>query len=174
MAKPRKTKPESIDEIVGLMRHHSTAAVLLHHVVAERLGLGPTDLQCLHLLRQHGAATGSELAAITGLTTGAITGVTTRLERAGFIRRTPDPNDKRKQTLHPAHGRTQEIHRVFEPIRSRMAELLRTFDSHQLNAISQFLTASTEFAHQHMALLRSQKLAAPTTVRETPESASEA
>ena len=76
-----------------LARRHSTAAVLFHHVVAERLGLGPTDHKCLDLLRERGAMAGSDLCAITGLTSGAITGVVARLERAGYLRREPDPRD---------------------------------------------------------------------------------
>jgi len=74
MKAARKSKDELAGEIVGrLARRHSTAVVLFHHAVAERLGLGPTDHKCLDLLRERGAITGSELAAITGLTTGAIT-----------------------------------------------------------------------------------------------------
>lgn len=36
------------EEIIGpLARRYSTATVLLHHAIAERLGLGPTDHKCL-------------------------------------------------------------------------------------------------------------------------------
>src|SRR5207245_7886714 len=103
MGAARKRKHELADEIVRrLARRHSTAVVLFHHAVAERLGLGPTDHKCLDLLRERGAITGSELAAITGLTTGAITGVVARLEQAGYVRRESDPHDGRKQMLYPA------------------------------------------------------------------------
>ena len=53
--------------------------------------------------------TGSDLAAITGLTTGAITGVVARLERAGYLRREPDPHDQRKQILSPVRERVEDI-----------------------------------------------------------------
>src|SRR6202140_1423463 len=97
----RKRERELADEIVGrLVRRHSIAIVLFHQAVAERLGLGPTDHKCLDLLRERGAMTGSDLAAITDLTTGAITGVVARLERAGYVRREPDPHDGGKQILH--------------------------------------------------------------------------
>ena len=84
MRAARKKKHELAEEIAGrLMRQYSTAVVLFHHAVAERLGLGPADHKCLDLVRERGVMTGSDLAAITGLTTGAITGVVGRLERAG-------------------------------------------------------------------------------------------
>src|SRR5437867_4356010 len=123
-----KRQRELAEEIVGrLVRRHSTAAVLFHHAVAERLGLGPTDHKCLDLIRERGAMTGSELAAITGLTSGAITGVVARLERAGYVRREPDPHDRRKQILSPVQERVRDIQDVFDPIREDVAELLEGF-----------------------------------------------
>lgn len=169
MGVARKTQHQLAEDIVGrLARRHSTAAVLFHHAVAERLGLGPTDHKCLDLLRERGAMTGSELAAITGLTTGAITGVVARLERAGYLRREPDPEDGRKQTLYPALERVEDIKDVFEPIREDMAAMLKAFDAHQLTAIAEFLTRSTDLAYNHAALLRAQTLCAATGTHGTP------
>src|SRR5260370_33542480 len=103
MGGARKSKQELAGEIVGrLARRHSTAVVLFHHAVAERLGPGPTDHKCLALLRERGAMAGSDLGASTGLTSGSIHGVVGRLERAGYLRREPDPHDGRKQILHLA------------------------------------------------------------------------
>src|SRR6266567_3003615 len=148
MGLARKSKHALAEEIVGqLARRHSTAVVLFHHAVAERLGLGPTDHKCLDLLRDRGAMTGSELAAITGLTTGAITGVVARLERAGFLRREPDPNDGRKQILHLAR-KPGHIQDVIDPLREDIAALLEHFDSHQLTAIAEFLARSTDLIYR--------------------------
>ena len=159
MGTARKNRHELAEEIVGqLVRRHSTAAVLFHHAVAERLGLGPADHKCLDLLRERRAMTGSELAAITGLTSGAITGVVARLERAGYLRRKPDPHDGRKQILYPARERLQVIQNVFDPIREDVAALLEGFDVLQLTAIAEFLTRSAEIAYRHATLLRAETL----------------
>ncbi len=155
---------ELAEAIVGrLVRRHSTAVVLFHHAVAERLGLGPTDHKCFDLLREQGSMTGSELAAITGLTSGAITGVVARLERAGYLRRGPDPHDRRKQILVPAPERVREIQAVFTPIKEETVAVLDRFDAHQLAAIAEFLAHSTDLAHRHAALLRAQALMLPST-----------
>jgi DNA-binding MarR family transcriptional regulator len=159
MAATYKSKQELAEEIVGrLARRFSTAAVLFHHAVAECLGLGPTDHKCLDLLRERGVMTGSELAAITGLTTGAITGVVARLERAGYLRRKPDPHDGRKQILSPAGERLRDLQKVFDPIREDMAALLGDFDARQLTAIAEFLTRSTEIAYRHATRMRAESL----------------
>jgi DNA-binding MarR family transcriptional regulator len=166
MRTARKTQHELINEIVGrLARRHSTAVVLFHHAVAERLGLGPTDHKCLDLLRDRGAMTGSDLGAITGLTSGAITGVVARLERAGYLRREPDPRDGRKQILHLALKRAH-IQDVIDPLREDVAALLEHFDSHQLTAIAEFLNRCTDLVYRHATLLRAQTLSATLGVTE--------
>jgi DNA-binding MarR family transcriptional regulator len=139
-----------------LMRRHTTASVLFHHAAAERLRLGPTDHKCLDLLRERGTASGSELAAMTGLTTGAVTGVVARLEKAGYLRRKPDPHDRRKQILRPVAERIDEIHQLIAPLRTELADQLKRFDPHQLTAIAEFLAASTNLALRHATLLRAE------------------
>lgn len=169
MGTARDGRHELTEEIVGsLARRHSTATVLFHHAVAERLGLGPTDHKCLDLLQERGAMTGSELAAITGLTSGAITGVVARLERTGRLRREPDPHDRRKQILRPAPEGMQDIRDVFDSLREDAAVLLAGFDTHQLVAIAEFLTRSTDFAYRRAALLRAQVLSAGGRTRAAP------
>ncbi|SRR5260370_10717742 len=156
----RKRQHELAEEIVErLARRHSTAVVLFHHAVAERLGLGPTDHKCLDLLRERGAMAGSDLSAITGLTSGAITGVVARLERAGYLRREPDPNDGRKQILHLALERAH-IQDVINPLRKDVAVLLENFDAHQLTAIAEFLAGTTDLVYRHAALLRAETISA--------------
>ena len=158
MGSARKSKHELVGEIVGRhARRHSTAVVLFHHAVAERLGLGPTDHKCLDLLRDRGAMTGSELAAITGLTSGAITGVVARLERAGYLRRELDPHDGRKQILHLALERAY-IQDVINPLRADVAAVLENFNTHQLTAIAEFLARTTDLVYRHAALLRGETI----------------
>ncbi len=169
-----KTERELIEEIVRrLARRHSTAVVLFHQALAERLGLGPTDHKCLDLLRDRGAMTGSDLGAITGLTSGAITGVVVRLERAGYVRREPDPHDGRKQILHLALERAPIQDKV-EPLRKDVAAMLGNFDAHQLAAVAEFMARSTDLAYRHAALLRAETISALGGNRETAEAVSAA
>jgi DNA-binding MarR family transcriptional regulator len=147
-------------EITGsLARRHSTATVLFHHALADRLGLGPTDLKCLDLLNERAPMTASELAAITGLTTGAITAVVARLERTGRLVREPHPHDRRKQVLRPTPEVVTEVQDAFDALPVEESELLAGFDAHQLAAIAEFLSRATDFSYRRGALLRAQLLA---------------
>lgn len=101
--------------------------------------------------------TGSDLGTITGLTSGAITGVVARLERAGYLRREPDPHDRRKQILHLALERVH-IQDLVDPLREDVTVLLRNFDTHQLTAIAEFMARSTALAYRHAALLRAEAI----------------
>ena len=48
------------------------------------------------MLIDSGAATAGKLSDLMGLTTGAVTRVIDRLEQAGYVRRVPDPTDRRR------------------------------------------------------------------------------
>ncbi|WP_197320596.1 MarR family winged helix-turn-helix transcriptional regulator [Saccharomonospora sp. NB11] len=95
----------------------------------------------------------SELARITGLTSGAITGVVARLEAAGFLRREPDPQDRRKQLLHCTEQARQRIGEVFSELVD-FSTLLADFDADQLATVARFLDRATEAALRQVALLR--------------------
>jgi DNA-binding MarR family transcriptional regulator len=147
-------------EVAGdLARRNSTATVLFHHAVAERLGLGPSDHKCLDLVRERGPVTAAELAALTGLTTGAITGVVARLLRAGFVAREPDPHDGRKQMLTITALAGERIAAVFDGMAEDSRDaLLAGFDDAQLATIAEFLRRATEFTVRRTALLRARTL----------------
>lgn len=145
-------------ELAQVARRHSTATVLFHLAMAERLGLGPSDHKCLDLLLQHEGLTGSRLAALTGLTTGAVTGVVNRLERAGFVRREPDPSDGRRQILRVVPGRVAEVGAVFAEYAPDPGELLAGMTGVQVEAVLTYLDRATEHLERRAALLRADVL----------------
>ena len=64
---------------------------------ARLLGINETDLRCLEiLLREAPEATPRLLAGRLGLTTGSVTSMLDRLEKAGYLTRSPHPGDRRK------------------------------------------------------------------------------
>lgn len=148
----RKHHPSAVE----LVRQHTTAAVLFHHALAERLELGPTDLKCMNLLREGGPMTGSELASRTGLTTGAITGVVSRLERAGFLQRRSDPNDGRRQILSQTTTGARDLHAVFARLHAGLDQLLAGFSTSEYSAIARFLAGSTELIYGELARTRAE------------------
>ncbi|RNL62471.1 MarR family transcriptional regulator [Nocardioides marmoriginsengisoli] len=84
-------------EYASVMRDFMATAVFFQDAVARAAGLNSTDLQALGVLLAQGSATPGELAQHTGITAGgAITLLVDRLEKAGFVRRSRDAQDRRK------------------------------------------------------------------------------
>src|SRR5215207_5351058 len=100
LSSPSEASGAGIDPIVEMLGFRlSTATVLFHAAIADRVGVSVTDMKCYSILRQAGPITAGELGERVGLTTGAITGVIDRLEHVGLARRVRDPHDRRRVVL---------------------------------------------------------------------------
>ena len=86
-----------LDELAGVSRRYIASYALFNQAVADHLGLHPTDLQCLNLLTlEGGPVTSGRIAEMTGLTTGSATRLVDRLEKAGYVVRERDVQDRRR------------------------------------------------------------------------------
>jgi DNA-binding MarR family transcriptional regulator len=136
-------------------RQLSTATVLFHQAVADRLGMNVTDHKCADILARTGPIPAGELARRTGLTTGAITGVLDRLEKAGFVRRAEDPNDRRRVIIEPD---VKRMERVIGPLFASMAraaaDLCTRYSTRELAVIRDFTARASEMAHEETRKLR--------------------
>lgn len=119
---------------------------MFHQAAALRMGFNPTDVKCAGLLQETGAITAGELAELTGLTTGAVTGVIDRLEKAGLVRRLPDPQDRRKVIVAPIENATYRAEgmRFFAPLGAATAALLASYSDAELAIILDFVERGTE------------------------------
>jgi len=142
------------------MREISGLGVLHSQMIAERLGVNSTDLECLDLIVMRGPVTAGELARATNLTTGAITGVIDRLERAGFAAREPDPADRRKVRVRALPAIAESIGPLYQPMAEATAAVLAAYDETQLAFALELMTRLNAAAVEAMAVLRAQALAA--------------
>jgi len=125
-----------------LGRELSARTIMFHQAVAERLGLNATDHKCLDMARRGEAMTAGELAGLTGLTTGAITGVIDRLERAGFVCRARDANDRRRVLIQPIAARTRDIAPLLESLDTAWNALCERYSDRELALINRFMNDS--------------------------------
>jgi DNA-binding MarR family transcriptional regulator len=106
---------------------------------AARLGLNRTDLRCLGVLAGTGAMTPSELARALGLTSGGLSIALDRLERAGYVNRSPHPEDRRRVVVEVT-GLTQRLGaEVFGGLSARVEKALRGYGGVELFVINDFL-----------------------------------
>jgi DNA-binding MarR family transcriptional regulator len=151
-----------LESLVLSGRQLSTATVMFHQAVADRLGLNVTDHKCMDLLLLGGPLTAGELAEKTGLTTGAITAVIDRLEQAGFVSREDDPHDRRRVVVQVVEKRSRDIERLFEPFGAAFGKLTSQFKDAELATILDYMDRSREALRTSTLELREQKPASPT------------
>src|SRR5918992_3065986 len=97
-------------------RRASAQGVLHGQAVAGRLGINHSDRETLDLWQWAGAVTAGRLAELTGLTTGAVTRMIDRLERDDYVRREPDPADRRRVIVNLVPQALQRIGPHYAPL----------------------------------------------------------
>jgi DNA-binding MarR family transcriptional regulator len=150
-----KPKLELIDELVSEFRSAGNQDSAFDNLAAERLGINRTDLHCLNIIENSGGLTAGQLATEAGLTTGAVTGVIDRLERVGFARRVPDPEDRRRVNLEVTPKFYARAERIWGPLKadweSRLGE---RFTAAELQRAIDFLQATSELSREHLERVR--------------------
>lgn len=134
----------SIYDLMMAIRKFTRSTLILQHSIAEVMGLHVTDAECIDFLQEMGPSTAGDLAKATRLTTGAITNVIDRLERAGFVRRSPDPKDRRKVIVSflPEKHTPAKIH--YSALANAVQQLFSGYDEEQLKFLIRHTQALTE------------------------------
>jgi len=148
---PRPAAVTPADRIVLEIRRFIASAIFFNSKAAEKVGLGLTDMQMLNLLQLHGPSTPTRLAEWTGLSSGGVTVALDRLEKAGYIRRAPNPGDRRSLliTLLPAPMR--KLATMYEGVEKETRRLLATLPPQDLEAVVRFFeTLHASSAHHEV------------------------
>jgi DNA-binding MarR family transcriptional regulator len=130
-------------------------SVLLSQAIADRVGVTPTDLEAMDLLRQSGPIPAGRLAELTGLTTAAVTGLLDRLERRGWARRDPDPGDRRRVIVRPLlENAERELGPLYAGVGRAMADLIARLGEPEVALMLDFLAQSNAILAEQIALMR--------------------
>ncbi|MCD2191848.1 MarR family transcriptional regulator [Actinomycetospora endophytica] len=136
----RKSRDELLDGLLLGLREQASRTLMFHQAIAERAGLGPTDMKALDLARSEPTLTAGRLAAITGLSTSATTALLDRLERRGFVERRRDPTDRRKVVIVPVpDAGPAETAAVFGDIDTWVRSYLSDQDDRTLEFLVRFV-----------------------------------
>ena len=154
MASRSSRRSELTEAIRRAFGRYGAAHGLLNQAVAERLGLNVTDLSSLGILMEDGPLTPTQIAEVTGVTSGAVTGVIDRLERAGFVVREGDPQDRRKVMVRARTERAPEMAELYRPLVEAGSANLARLSEEQLELVAKFLSGSAELTQRHASALR--------------------
>lgn len=153
---PGSARPRLMAELAVVSRRHMASYALFNQALADRLGLHPTDLQCLNLLTlEGGPVTTGRIAELTGLTTGSATRLVDRLERAGYVTRERDAGDRRLVLVAPVPEKAAEFGRAWERFGSGWVTLFEDLDDAELDLFIDHMRRTTAFGAEQAARLRS-------------------
>lgn len=113
-----------------------------------RDGIGTAEIDCIHAVRHHPGITQTELAAALNSDKPAIARRTASLERKGYLRREPNPEDGRSHLLFPTekaeglrNAKADAENLFYEYIMAGLSEAERTAF---LSALDSLYTRSKE------------------------------
>jgi DNA-binding MarR family transcriptional regulator len=128
------------ETVIRCLREFIAGSIIYNQQVADRVGLRLTDVQCINVLELMGPSTPGELARCTGLTTGGVTVMLDRLEKAGYIKREPNPRDRRSVLVRLKPTKLKKVHALYEEINQRTAALLDQTPESELRSVVNLLS----------------------------------
>ncbi|HIW63902.1 MAG TPA: MarR family transcriptional regulator [Candidatus Stackebrandtia excrementipullorum] len=139
--------------VAELGQEFSTAVVLFHDAVAQRLGLTAIDHRALGVILREGPLSATQLACRLDMKPSAVTGLVDRLVDAGHVTRTGDPADRRRVIIAADGGERCELSGIFRRLGADMAEVSGGYTLDQLAAVLDFLSRATTVLRDHTGRL---------------------
>jgi DNA-binding MarR family transcriptional regulator len=147
-------KRDSIDSVIRSLRRVNLQGSFFGQTVAIRFGLTESDIEALELLIDTGAATAGRLSDLMGLTTGAVTRVIDRLEQAGYVRRVPDPADRRRVIVEVVPDKVAPVAATIARVGDASAPEIGHYSEAELAVIDDFLSRMAAITRAEATALR--------------------
>lgn len=145
----KNNKETRVYELMMAVRKLTRSSLMLQYAVAEKMNLNATDAECIDFLMEMGPSTAGDLAKMTRLTTGAITNVIDRLEKAGFVKRESDPQDRRKVIIRFIPKKHEKAKRYYDAMAADVHALFSTYNETKLKSLLQHSDSLTEIFQKH-------------------------
>ncbi len=130
-----------LDRRIFFLLHRAQRALSTYASVglSEALGISVSQLTTLMYVSRHEGCSLSELAELLDLNKSAVTGLVQRMERAGTLRREPNPDDARGSLLYVTPKGHEVRERAKPLLRKLNAELTHGFSPAEIDTVLRFL-----------------------------------
>ena len=140
-------------ELALLLRRLTVELDAVGSRFATEHGLGRTDLRALVAImdaaRSGRSLTAGALGSAVDLSSASVTALVDRLERVGHVRRSRDPEDRRRVVLEASDTAMAAGRSYFGALQQDMLAAMEGFDEGGLAAAQRFLTAMIEVIERH-------------------------
>lgn len=130
---------ESEEKLVLAAREFVINVELFRAVIARKLNMALSDVECLGILYHKEVTTPSELVEHTGLSSGATTAMLIRLEKAGLIKRSADLKDRRRVHIELVEEEQERIRNLFAPVNHAERALIANYSDSELKLLLSFI-----------------------------------
>lgn len=144
---------ELMVDLLQSVRAFQRATDLMDEAATDYLGINRSDGNCLDLLEEAGTMSAGDLAERAGLSPAAITALVDRLERAGYVERRRDTDDRRRVVIEltkAAHDATEQL---YGPLAAGM-QWLGTLSAEQIELLRDFMRLGTKLNVENAARVR--------------------
>lgn len=136
------SKRDVIHDVAVEIRLLQRSFDAFEEAAAARLRLNRTDLRALDVVLASGPITAGELAAVLNLSPAATTTVIDRMERAGYVARVRDAENRRRVMVTATDTARAAEREIYLPVGAAGAEALARYSKDQLIFIVDFLRAA--------------------------------
>jgi len=146
-------RKRSLAELTEALRAFLSASDAFDEALGGALGLNATDVRCVDLLDQYGTMTAGALAEVAGLSTGAVTFLLDRLERAGFVHRVRDTEDRRRVLVELVPFARDQIFQLHAGLVEAWRDSAQRFSASDLRSIISFLREGAKLYEEQVPIL---------------------
>jgi DNA-binding MarR family transcriptional regulator len=130
-----KDRDELLTEVREAFRLNGQAGDAMDQAASEFLGVHRTDTRLLDVLQMSGRMSAGELARAGHLSPAAVTAALDRLERAGYVRRLRDENDRRRVLVESTERLNELTWQLYGPLAESGDAMLRDLTDDQLTVM---------------------------------------
>lgn len=148
---------DAVTALGPIVQRYQAAVDDFDRETARLLGVNGTDQRCLEVLADAGAdgLAPRVIADALALTTGSVTTMLDRLEKAGYVTRSPHPSDGRRLVVRLTPLAEERIWNIIGPhLAESSAVVAERFTVQELDVVRRFLGAVTEVQDAHVRTLR--------------------
>jgi DNA-binding MarR family transcriptional regulator len=117
--------------------------------VARAHDVSMAEMKAIDHIQAEGELTPRELGERLSLTSGAVTAVIDRLERSGWVARSPHPSDRRSVVVRMTEQSIEAGERIYVPYSNALAEIAAALPAASRKAVADYLEKAAEIAAEH-------------------------
>ncbi len=129
------------DRLLFLMSRaqHAVSEYMKKKFIEEKISISPAQMGILFLLQKGNLRPMSELGKLLEIDNSTITGLVDRLEKSGFVKRSADPNDRRKWLISITETGDGEINQAKKIVKEVNRKVKEGFSESEIDSFRNVL-----------------------------------